>query len=327
MGRLYSIQGLRGLAALGVVIFHVGQWAHLDLHSGAAGVDLFFVISGVIMWLVTDREKEPVQFLKRRALRIVPLYWLITLAAVGLALVFPLVAWDVQPDLGHVLKSLAFIPHYSPRGLPFPALAQGWTLNYEVLFYGLFALALLLPRRQQFLALTTAFGGIAIVGVANPPLYMVIANFLLLEFSAGMLLARAWKAKAFPGGWWGLLPIALGIVVLVLVRDVGNGFDPANWRSLAWGLPATAIVGGALSLEAAGKWPRWAWLERLGDASYAIYLTERLTISGAYTVLKWPPAWIALLAGIGAAVAVGLAVHRWIERPLLARLLPGHGPA
>jgi exopolysaccharide production protein ExoZ len=316
--RLASLQCLRAVAALGVVLFHAGQWSHINLHLGGAGVDLFFVISGVVMWLVTDRrEREPVRFLMRRAARIVPLYWLMTAAAAALALVLPVVWWDVRPDLVHVLLSAAFIPHYNPGGLPFPALAQGWTLPYEALFYGLFAVALRFPRERQFLVLAFALAAIFVIGFANPPFYMLLGNSLLLEFVLGMALARILLSRSLPSGPWGLALMILGSVGLAASWPIG-GDDPGNWRLLVWGLPAAAIVGGALSLEAAGWWPRLPWLERLGDASYALYLSHRLSMAGGMALVGvTTPAAIFLVALI-AALSAGLGLYYGVDRPLQA---------
>jgi exopolysaccharide production protein ExoZ len=308
------------VAALAVAVFHTGQWTHLDLHTGAAGVDLFFVISGFVMWLVTEgRERSPGVFLWRRVRRVAPLYWLMTLLAVLIAAFSVYVRWDVRPELGHILKSLAFIPHFNPAGLPFPALAQGWTLTYEALFYALFTLALLLPRERQFLALALVLAGFFIVGYGNPPFYVLIGNSLLAEFVLGMGLARAWLARGLPGARWGLAWMILGVIALFASFPIG-GDDPGNWRAIVWGLPATAIVGGALSIERAGRWPKLPWLERLGDASYALYLSHRLAITGACLALAALPLIVILPAAVLAAVAAGLALHWLVERPLLKAL-------
>ena len=299
------------------MVFHVGQLRGVDLHLGSAGVDLFFVISGCVMWLVTaQRETTPGPFLARRFWRVAPLYWLITLAGVAGALVWPHVYWDVHPTTAHVLKSLAFFPPYNPAGLPFPALAQGWTLNYEALFYGLFALALLLPRRVQFPAIGMTLTGLLLFGLSNAPLYMLLANSLLLEFLAGMALGRLLLTRRLPPARWGLALIILSLIAFAATWPVGEG-DPGNWRSLAWGIPSVGLVAGALAIEAAGRWPAMPWLERLGDASYALYLTQRLTVAGVGALLLGAPAPVALAAAFVASLAVGFAVHRLIEQPLL----------
>jgi exopolysaccharide production protein ExoZ len=169
---IYNIQILRAIAAY-LVVFHHIQSHFVDNHSVAAvsnigiiGVDIFFVISGFIMILTTSGEaRSPLSFWRDRLVRIVPLYWLATFSLVGLSLIglapTGLHGWDLQ-DL---LASLLFIPEVRADGAGMPILFVGWTLNYEMFFYLLFGLALLL--RNQLLsvvALTGLFLGLAIAG-------------------------------------------------------------------------------------------------------------------------------------------------------------------
>src|SRR5271166_3045280 len=144
---LLSIQTLRALAALAVVAYHALQWDRGGFDVGRAGVDVFFVISGFIMWRVTaGRDVPPRAFLWRRFTRVAPLYWLATLGVLAVALVWPAFLPEVRPGWRHLVLSLAFIPHLDPRGLPFPTLPPGWTLDYEAVFYAIFAAALAGPR-------------------------------------------------------------------------------------------------------------------------------------------------------------------------------------
>ena len=154
---IISIQILRALAAL-LVVFHHARYQIRDFEaffyggiwqSGQAGVDIFFVISGFIMWVTThDRRTTPLQFLTNRIVRIVPLYWLLTLTVAAACLIAPSLFRGVVLAPEHVVKSLFFIPDFYP-GMPthiWPLLLPGWTLNYEMIFYVVFAVALLLPR-------------------------------------------------------------------------------------------------------------------------------------------------------------------------------------
>ena len=165
--RYDSIQILRAVAALAVVVFHAGQRVAVPFGVGQAGVDIFFVISGFVMWIVSDNGKTPIEFIRARILRIVPLYWVATLLmAVGAWLgLFPRmrVAWD---DL---LASLFFVPYYSLSSTKeiVPVLRQGWTLNYEMFFYVSFALALMLKRSIQIPVLVLWFIALSICGLIS----------------------------------------------------------------------------------------------------------------------------------------------------------------
>ena len=143
---IYSIQYLRGIAALMVVLLHVrvqlgrmgygGYWPEFLM----AGVDIFFVISGFIMWVTTfDGSTTPWQFLFRRFVRIIPVYWLLTTTTVAVMLVAPSAVQSGRFDSIHVLSSYLFIPTVHPlTGMMEPVLIPGWTLNYEMFFYIIF---------------------------------------------------------------------------------------------------------------------------------------------------------------------------------------------
>src|SRR3984957_156703 len=108
---LLSIQALRALAALAVVAYHALQWDRGGFDVGRAGVDVFFVISGFIMWHVTSgREVVPGAFLWRRITRVAPLYWLATFGVLAVALAWPAFLPEVRPGWRHLALSLAFVP-------------------------------------------------------------------------------------------------------------------------------------------------------------------------------------------------------------------------
>ena len=121
-----SVQWLRLLAATLVVFYHAEvQLFHLDedhvsdFGLGASGVDLFFVISGFIMVLISrNRPTSFSSFIRRRLMRIVPLYWSLTLAVFLLVLLTPSLLRSASLDPLHVLSSFLFLPY------PHPVLGQ-----------------------------------------------------------------------------------------------------------------------------------------------------------------------------------------------------------
>ena len=306
---LRSIQYLRGLAALAVTAMHTG-WTYSGI--GAAGVDIFFVISGFIMVHVSRRETAPLAFLQARALRVVPLYWLVTFVAL-------MVRQDA--DLPRLLTSLAFWPHAGFDGRDYPVIIQGWTLNYEVFFYITFAASLLLPTSRQLLALTAAFSGLILAGIALHPgsvVAGVYTNPLLLEFLAGAWLCRVWQRGSLPTGRVAIALATIGALAFAAQVNIGPS---DSWRCLTWGFPALLIVAGALGVEAGKLLPRVPGLLALGNASYALYLTHLLVEHPLQAVLRPLPLPLALPLMLAACVAVALGVYRWVEQPL-ARLRP-----
>ena len=319
-----SIQYLRGLAALGVLLFHASQRAGADFGAGAAGVDVFFVISGFIMWTVSARRATgPGDFLRRRAGRIAPLYWTGTLLVVGLDLLRPSLFPNMRLDAPHVVQSLLFLPHRDPTGDIAPVIVPGWTLNYEAFFYIVFAFTLLLPVGRRTWALTAALGGLCLFGLLLPhgrwAAVDTYSDPLILEFVAGAWLAKAAAAGRLGGPVAAWAAIGVGLAILAAVAVTGP--DVRGWARLVyWGLPALLIVWGALSLEGAGRMPVFAPLKLLGDGSYSIYLAHGLALSLVFKLiggLSLPSAGkIALAAPF--AVLAGLACYGLVERPLLA---------
>jgi exopolysaccharide production protein ExoZ len=316
--KLLSIQYLRGGAALAVTLYHALQWADGGFEVGRAGVDVFFVISGVIMWRVTaGGTVAPGAFLMRRATRVAPLYWLMTLLVCVIALVWRGFLPEVIPDGRHLALSLAFIPHFDPIGRPFPLLPPGWTLSYEAVFYALFAAALMAPERLRAIAVTAALGVVVAAGfLLADPVYILGANPMLLQFAAGVWLAVAMDARVLPGRAWGFALLFLGLSVFAALQI--TGFLNELWRPLIWGAPATLLVLGALCVEADGGVPQLAAPLAVGDASYALYLVHLPATALVAHTLGWRLPWLFVAASMVFSIAAALACHRWVERPLIA---------
>ncbi len=312
---LLSVQYLRGVAALAVVAMHTG-WTRTTV--GAAGVDLFFVISGFIIVLVGGQGVSPAAFLRARVVRVAPLYWLLTLAVA---------AFGLMADPARLLASVAFWPRAGLDGRDDPVLIQGWTLNCEAFFYLAFAAVLLLPARWRLAALTGGFAGLVLIGLAVHPASVAGATYTsprLLEFLAGAWLCRAWQRRVVPQGMRAALLLATGVLALAVqarAEQVGARLSE-HWQFLAWGLPALLILAGALGLEAGGTLPRMPGLRALGNASYALYLTHLLVLRGVLPVLRPWPVVVALPLALLACVAAALLVYHGVERPV-ARVLAG----
>ena len=335
-GSIQSIQILRAVAALGVVCLHICNEAQnrLGVHNplpgatiGAAGVDLFFVISGFIMVYASasmfGQPGAPLAFFKRRLIRIVPLYWAVTVATIGLFVVLNYTGAVEQLTAGTIASSFLFIPYARPDGEMFPVQTLGWTLNYEMMFYVIFAIALALPRRSA-LVVVLVLGAMAAVGSAiNLPQPLAYwCDPIILEFCFGIAIA-----VAFRKGWrlpaaavWGL--IAVGVLALVAMSIALPGMS----RPIRWGLPAAALVAAAALAEHGGASRRWLPLAILGDASYSLYLTHILVIlllpSVAYKlnidVRLWPWSYIATL--VVGSLGASLTTYFLFERPVTRAL-------
>lgn len=317
--RLIEIQLLRGVAALAVVTHHAVSHAGLSFGVGAAGVDIFFVISGFIMWMVgTDRPTSPLRFAWARLARVAPLYWLVTIGVAALALLLPAAMPNLHPTPRTLLLSLFFIPHHNAEGAIFPLLVPGWTLNFEMVFYLLFAASLALPRQARLGMLLATLGLLATAGLALQPDHPVAVTYtspLLLEFAAGIGLAVLWRQGRLPGraGGWSMMALGLGVFAILEL----NGLYAEDLRVLLWGLPAWLLVAGALSAGVVGRHGPAALL---GDASYSIYLMHPLLVGLTWRLLGWLPVPAYLAVTLLLSIGAGLACFRFIERPISQRL-------
>ena len=333
------IQSLRAVAALMVVLLHCTEMWALRVQTGssdaiwqhgAAGVDIFFVISGFIM-TVSSRHLvgEPLgwlQFIKNRIVRIVPLYWLLTtlklvavVAAGGLVL-----RSELSP--GFVAASYAFLPLVDSAGHFRPLLPVGWTLTFEFMFYLVFSFTLARKADALRVALPV-LGAVAIVGLYRTdswPVWTVLFDPIVLEFIFGIAIARLMLAGF-------RLPPALALFALFAGFAVIVSVAPAveNLRVVVWGLPAALIVAGAVSLERDLGHVVPKWLLAMGDASYSLYLSHGFflaALGATIRLLGWtsPVAeGVTMIAGLAGSALVALAVYAAVEKPMLRMLRTG----
>jgi len=328
MQQVWSIQYLRAVAALGVVIYHSFEASrHLNppganFEIGAAGVDIFFVVSGFIMAsLMLNNETRPGEFLWRRLIRIAPLYWLASLAAVTIDLIRPGLLGELDASLRNTLLTLAFLPHESAGAGPAPVLWQGWTLEYEMFFYVLCGLALLAPRANRLKYLCALLVALVTIGFLSPSEHRIAQIYtgpLLLEFVAGVGLGAAWRESMLPRPIYGVIMVVLGLGVYS-AQQLG-ALPLVGVRALDWGAPALLIVAGALSIERGGWAPRSkSWLI-LGDASYSLYLTHGFAISGVLWVFSSLPLASRVALCVAASIVVALCSYFLVERPITTAL-------
>ena len=305
-------------------MFHAFQWLGDPFWIGAAGVDVFFVISGYVIWTVGGGpQARPGAFFWRRLTRVALAYWLMTGVVIAIAALWPRLTPQVSLSARHIALSLAFIQHTDPRGLVFPVLPPGWSLNYEAVFYSLFTLVLFAPERWRFRLIVGALTGVMLFGFLDPPAYELGANPMMLQFAAGVWLARRAELGRRIRPRTGLALAAGGAGLMAAMWL--TGFRSDLFRPLLWGAPAAMIVAGALALEplVARHAPRA--LSALGDASYAIYLCHFVTVDLAARAIGVQNTWLFVPAAVAISIAAGLAFHKLIERPLIAaaRALPG----
>jgi exopolysaccharide production protein ExoZ len=321
-----------------VMLFHVETALNYHAHwpplpMAIVGVDIFFVISGFIMWQSTASGRlGPFEFLRKRVTRIAPLYWLVTLVMCAIPLISGTLAGGLVPDLKHTLASLAFIPWHAdrdPAGVFFPVYIPGWTLNFEMFFYVVFAACLWIGDLRWRLSIAIGtFCVLVLIGLSAPPKSAAAWSLspIILEFAAGLALG-AWAStqRRLPALVAGLMVIG-GILVLVAVPAPPESHELLKGHPIHWGIAAIVIVLGVVELERHQLIPKSPVLLTLGDASYALYLTHIFIISAAALIWErlhlWTSvsaSWTFLVVVMGLCLLTALITHFRVELPLIAR--------
>jgi exopolysaccharide production protein ExoZ len=351
--KLEFIQCLRGIAALMVVFFHFSEFIEPAIPGSVAffshgrlGVDIFFVISGFIIYLSTEQDaaRNGAVFLARRLCRVVLPAWAAMFLSV---LVMP-------PYFRDLVMGLFFIPLQNtiPPTFGYSFLIVAWTLTYELVFYGVFALVLCTKTGRKHRGLTSAgalFGLVAVIqtltytftlDAQNGPvvqlnagyfpvqLISLLGNPILFEFVVGIIFGWAYLAGFFNR----ISPIAATVTgALIIFLVLKFQFRPGHGLSCG-GLLATVLVMYVLAMQA--EWDRiqqagttqkvWKWLAvpviLLGDISYSMYLVHpsvksllNKTISGG-NQLSIITNWNFPIA-LAATLVLSIFFYRWIELP------------
>lgn len=293
--------------------------------AGMYGVDLFFVISGFIIW-TTSRELSvtPQRFLVRRVSRIVPLYWAMTTFIVAVSLLAPRLLASTEFDLWHVIASYLFIPTTHPLfPASWPILIPGWTLNYEMFFYALFAAGLCLRNRTAtFIFVVGALLIAVLLGHALRPQQPAVAFFtdpIVLEFALGMAAGAAYTDAR-------RLPVSLAIAALLAAVAVVAGSAFVDWipRVIFAGVPAAALVLAVAILKRNDIDLENGPIVLLGDASYSIYLSHVIILPVVTKVWLLAAPDFNLATGLlfvtlqlSIALVSGIAIYKCFELPAL----------
>jgi exopolysaccharide production protein ExoZ len=344
--KLNSIQMLRAIAALMVVYTHSiseiqnfasGWQQHTAAHTalGTFGVDLFFVISGFIIYHSAGRLRGGIPsltFLWHRFRRINPLYYL--------AVILTVITWTHsllqhrRPPITR-LQALYWTIILPVPGDPGRAVFQAWTLSYEWYFYLLFFLLILFRSQRKLLILFPLTAILILAGWllrSHTGLLTFYTDPILFEFLLGVAIGAATR-RWNPGKTAALCLLTPGILLalLLLITGYGNFLDPAAPQTASlryvhaalWGGTAALIITGCIFWEKkdATLFRRAPLLLLLGDASYSIYLFHMLLlalISAFYLRVGFflnPDLAIPISAVI--VTTFSLLIYKWVELPLL----------
>lgn len=322
--RLESLQALRFLAAFIVMGAHAKLVVrdeelprHWDASMLSCGVDVFFVISGFVIAMSASRAASAGSFLLDRALRVLPLYFLVS----SLFLAKRLYEGEAITAATWV-NSVLFLPALDVGTYTSPLHPYGWTIAYEMWFYGLVAVLMMgVAKARAGLACAGLLAGGGVVVALGYDAPWLLPRFLFgplgWEFAAGCVLYAYRDVARRRAGWaWPLLPVfGAGVWFTSYLGYPGEviGHTFAGFaRAFIWGGLATCVVTLFLAAEDKVRWP--SWLVGLGTASYSIYLIQPVAVRLVAGLDSGPGARIA--AFIALSVALGALMYVCLERPI-----------
>ncbi len=319
-----GLQLLRGIAATLVVGFHLlgaglsrpgaelGSFALFV--NGEAGVDLFFVLSGFIIYVTAHRSPTltPARFLSARFWRIFPPYWAVLLAtmSVTLAATLALGLTEPMPTPWQVFVSFFLLP------LPDHVIIIAWTLGLELTFYLLFAATWRRGNRWLLgaIGLWALFAQLCHWDVIDlPQVWAVLTNSVVAEFLYGLIIAQVWISGR---SRWHRIALVVGTLWMIAHVTGLLPHLPSVGREINAGLPAALIVYGLVGLPI--RLPRWCltW----GEASYLLYLSHLLVfrVVGQIWMKIGPDPyshWLSMAALGAIATAAAILGTVYLERP------------
>lgn len=327
IGRSEFIQAMRFVAATLVLVTHTTFYYHERIRkdfslwpSGAIGVEVFFVISGIVMILcartLPSNSIGARIFFTRRLLRIVPLYWSVLLLKISIALILPSLVHHNHFDFFHAVKSFFFIPTFNAEGDIRPIHGVGWTLQHEMFFYIIFSAAMLFGVHITRWVSAIILGFVAIGYVFSPQsaLIKVVTNPINLYFVIGMIIGSNILQNTTRHRISWNLPI--GLILIALLKW---GF-PEQMKILPFA-PFVLISGAFMLLFAARRLPNSMRITcALGDSSYALYLFHPLAapavLLGVHKIASSFSALTEIFITVVLTIILAHFIHKLFELPL-----------
>jgi len=278
ISKIRNLQALRLYAAFGVVLFHTGFTIHgVRPFGGVFGVHMFFLLSGYIMASIIDND--PTAFVRRRLIRIIPLYWTLTLFLYTVAWKFPHLMGATRAVPSELIKSLLFVPFAKSNGLYQPILFVGWTVNYEMFFYMMLSIAVLINKRRAALlgaSIMLTVMAICSLFATRSAIAKFYSDPVLLECVFGLLAyycVRYASRRMTPA----MKPVLIGLAAVSLVLlPVIEAFRllASVPMVLRFGPLSFILICSACLLAFSGFDIQVKVIVLLGDASYVMYLVH-----------------------------------------------------
>lgn len=334
-GKVESVEALRFFAALFVVLYHCYYnlvvppgMTRADLTgpftwfvNGTIGVDIFFVISGFVMYSAAARRPifDARAFMADRFWRIYPVLWAAVLTKIVLELVnlslglgrFDAEAWTPLRLLGQFLLV--------PMPIEYLLIPPTWTLSLEMIFYAIFSVGFLLAGFWGVtvgVLLWFALGVLWNCTLGRPePLMSPVFQTIVLEFLYGVLIGHLYLRFAMP---FGRAALALGGgTIFVVAFLIGNILQLPISREFLAGVPAAILVYGLV----ATNWSVPRWLLYGGRASYLLYLSHDMVLgvtAGLFSLLFGISLWMRqdlIVVPVAVSIAAAVTLNVLLENP------------
>lgn len=329
-GMLTRLQILRAFAAYAVVVFHWCEGFAYEAgfhipgaYAGAAGVDLFFVISGFVMVYVAGERDGPGRFMFDRIARILPLYFVATMGIIVAHMIRPWLFSEADLSPASLVSAMLFIPSFNLTGGLSPPLPVGWTLNFEMMFYALFALSMFARPAWRVPIVLVLISVLFTAGLLTPRNYAFrfYGDPVMFEFALGCAIGwlvndrKRRSAMARIPAW---VYVAIGVAIFLINENLLGAFPN---RLVRWGIPAAFVVTGFVLLDLTRPKAAKGLLVSLGDSSYSAYLLHLFVIIAVgvavgqfFTPSPMSHVISFVLSVTGVAIASALS-HKFIEIP------------
>ena len=308
-----NLEILRGVAAIAVVLYHAsataGEYYWINnvfsfiAYNGAIGVDIFFVLSGFLMGnVLCQGNMSPIRFIKRRALRIIPSYYVMNLLIVTLLVVYP-DAFN-QRNFNGIESLFSFLMITSFYDVHDPLVFVGWTLEIEFYFYLLCAVTLLTKNAVHRLLF-------CLIGCLTIGFWL--RDFIIVELFYGLVINYFTRTTR--------KDLKLSVVCIVLCLSIFllsnvDGFGRSDvGRHLTWGICASMLIIAAIYQDQSSN----AVLTYLGKISYSMYLVQVLTIPVTFKFASFfvvPSATFVIMSCVAFTFTVAATFHTLVESPL-----------
>lgn len=343
---LLSLTYLRGMAALLIVIFHMRGYINNIYENPKLGntlfgkfnfgVDLFFMISGfIIVYATQAKESNGARyFLIRRLFRVYPLFLFCIL--IGILTIYQ------DAELLQKIRALLLIHvDYSlpPPGYGYNLMGPAWTLTYEIYFYLIFCIAIIISHKHRILitsllllaqvVMTQIIVNHHVSISANTVLnfskstdlnsfLQFISSSMFLEFILGMLLAKFFLSSVELSKKHSLqislLTTAVFFILMVFMED-------ASFGPQSYGISSFALITGVIIFEKNNVLSRNKTLIFLGDISYALYISHYIVISSVHKydffMVGHTAGFYRLLYVLALCIIFAISLHYVVEKPFI----------